>query len=353
MQIEKMLEMAIKMGGSDLFLIPGSSMQLKIKGRMTKLTDERIMPEGSEDFVRQIYGIAGRNIDKLLKTGDDDFSFSIPGVGRFSCSAYRQRNSLAAVIRIINFGLPRSEDLHIPEEVMSLSQTKSGLILVTGPAGSGKTTTQACLIDRINSEREGHIITLEDPIEHIHRHKKCLVSQREIGHDTDSYSHALRSAVRQTPDVILLGEMRDFDTIQTVLTAGETGQLIITTMHNVGAVNSIPRIVDGFPLDQQGQIRLQLSMVLRAVVSQQLIPTKSGVMKPVFEVLMVNPTVQSMIREGKIHELDKAMGIGKDGGLKTMDTDIKRLYDEGEITKETALAYAVDYETMERELLNA
>lgn len=346
MHIEKMLEMAVKMGGSDLFLVPGSSMQLKTKRGMTKLTDERIMPERSEELIRQIYAIAGRNIDSLLRTGDDDFSFSIPAVGRFSCSAYRQRNSLAAVIRIINFGLPRSEDLHIPEEVMNLWDVKSGLIIVTGPAGSGKTTTEACLVDRINTEREGHIITLEDPIEHIHRHKKSLVSQREIGHDTENYLHALRSAVRQTPDVILLGEMRGFDAINTALTAAETGQLVITTLHIAGAANSIKRIVDGFPAAQHAQIRLQLSMVLRAIISQQLIPTRDGSLQPVFELLVVTPAVQSIIREGNLDELDEMTVIG-------MDNDITRLYKAGEITKDTALAYAMDYDKMERKLLDS
>lgn len=350
MDIFEILKKGKDMGGSDIFLIPGSPICVKKAGEILALTEERIVPDISKHLLKQIYEKEERDIYTLLQTGDDDFSFSVPQVGRFRCNAYKQRNSLAAVLRIVTFGLPKSEEMHIPKEVMDLAGTKNGMILVTGPAGSGKSTTLACLIDKINHDRDGHIITIEDPIEYIHPHQKSLVSQREISHDTESYATALRAALRQTPTVILLGEMRDFETIQTALTASETGQLLLSTLHTVGAAKTIDRIVDVFPPNQQAQVRVQLSMVLRAVVSQQLLPKKEGGLEPAFEIMVVNPAIQNMIREGKIHQMDNVIYSGADAGMRTMDSDILRLYREGKITKETALTYAVNRETLERKL---
>ena len=233
---------------------------------------------------------------------------------------------------------------------MGLSRIKNGMILVTGPAGSGKSTTLSCLIDRINQEKSGHIITIEDPIEYIHSHRKSLVSQREISHDTENYEVALRAALRQTPNVILLGEMRDFETIQTALTAAETGQLLLSSLHTVGAAKTIDRIVDVFPAGQQEQIRVQISMVLRAVVSQQLLPVIGGGLEPAFEIMIVNPAIQNMIREGKVHQMDNVIYAGAEAGMRTMDNDILRLYREGKITRDTALTYAVNPDILERKL---
>ncbi len=349
-QIQDILKTGLEKGGSDIFLIPGSPVCLKQGGEVSPITQERIMPDASAELIRQIYEMARRSMDTLEACGDDDFSFSVKGLGRFRCNAYKQRSSLAAVLRIVTFGLPDSESMHIPPAVMDLYRTKNGMILVTGPAGSGKTTTLACLIDRINSQKSGHIITLEDPIEYIHSHQKSLVSQREIELDTKSYAAALRAALRQTPDVILLGEMRDFETIQTALTAAETGQLLLSTLHTVGAAKTIDRIVDVFPANQQGQVRVQLSMVLRAVVSQQLLPVIGGGLEPAFEIMIVNPAIQNMIREGKIHQMDNVIYAGADVGMRTMDNDILRLYKEGKITRDTALTYAVSPENLERRL---
>lgn len=349
-QIIDILQQGLEMDGSDLFLIPGSPVCLKRKGEMVPLGDERIMPEASETLIRQIYELAGRDVNELLLGGDDDFSFSLPGAGRFRCNAYKQRNSLAAVIRIVTFSLPDSNTMHIPKAIMDLYQTKNGMILVTGPAGSGKSTTLACLINRINRERSGHIITLEDPIEYIHSHHKSLVSQREITHDTKTYASALRAALRQAPDVILLGEMRDFETIQTALTAAETGQLLLSTLHTIGAAKTIDRVVDVFPAHQQSQVRIQLSMVLRAVISQQLLPVIGGGLEPAFEIMLSTPAIQNMIREGKVHQMDNVIYSGADMGMRTMDSDILRLYQEGKITKDTALSYAVNPETLSRKL---
>ncbi len=350
-QVQEILKTGMDMGGSDIFVLPGSPVSLKRGGEIFPVTSDRIMPDSSEELIRQIYQLAGRDIELLLRDGDDDFSFSVKGAGRFRCNAYKQRGSLAAVLRIVTFGLPDSGRMHIPEAVTDLYRQKNGMILVTGPAGSGKTTTLACLIDRINQKRSGHIITIEDPIEYIHSHQKCLVSQREIELDTENYATALRAALRQTPDVILLGEMRDFETIQTALTAAETGQLLLSTLHTVGAAKTIDRIVDVFPAGQQAQVRVQLSMVLRAVVSQRLLPVVDGGLEPVFEIMIVTPAIQNMIREGKIHQMDNVIYSGGDLGMRTMDSDILRLYKAGRITKETALTYAVNPDILGRKLV--
>ena len=233
---------------------------------------------------------------------------------------------------------------------MDLFSLKRGMVLVTGPAGSGKSTTLACLIDRINRERTGHIITIEDPIEYLHGHKGCLVSQREINTDTLSFAHALRAALRQAPDVILLGEMRDFETISTAMTASETGHLLLSTLHTVGAAKTIDRIVDVFPANQQQQVRVQLSMVLQAVVSQQLIPCVKGGQVAAFEVMRVDPAIASVIREGKVHQLDNMIYAGSASGMQTMDGDILRLYNEGLITRENALMYSVNPDVLSRKL---
>jgi twitching motility protein PilT len=233
---------------------------------------------------------------------------------------------------------------------MKLSELTSGLVLVTGPAGNGKSTTLACLIDRINKTRSGHIITMEDPIEYIHRHNQCIVSQREVASDTKNYVTALRAALRQAPNVLLLGEMRDLDTIETAMTAAETGQLIFSTLHTNNAVSTIDRIIDVFPTNQQHQIRLQLSMVLKAVVSQQLLPTVDGGMVPAFEIMICNLAVQNMIREEKVHQLDSVIFSGSKEGMISMDTSIFNLCKAGKISKRVALERCLDRNSMEAQL---
>lgn len=349
MQITDILRESLTRKASDLFLIPGARPSLKANGQTEYLDDDKLSPAVVHDLIEQIYQLAQqRSIQVLEMTGDDDFSFSIPGKdgGRFRCNAYKQRGTLAAVIRIVPFGLPDSEALHIPETIMNLYQVKNGLILVTGPAGSGKSTTLACLVDRINEKTNGHIITLEDPIEYVHSHKGCLVSQREISLDSESYSTALRAALRQTPSVIQLGELRDFDTIQTALTAAETGQLVLSTLHTVGAAKTIDRIVDVFPANQQTQVRIQLSMQLRAVISQQLLPDVNGGQQPAFEIMLSTPAIQTMIRSGKTYQIDNVIYSNAEAGMHTMDSDILRLYRQGKIAREVALSYAVDPKAM-------
>ena len=308
------------------------------------------MPEQTSEILEAIYQMANnRDISRLHNTGDDDFSFSIPGLSRFRINAYKQRGSLAAVIRVIAFQLPDPAELSIPEDVMSIADLTKGMVLVTGSAGSGKSTTMACLIDRINHSREGHIITLEDPLEYLHRHDRCIVSQREICTDTENYITSLRATLRQSPDVILLGEMRDHETIQTAMTAAETGHLILSSLHTLGAANSLNRIIDVFEPSQQHQIIMQLSMVLQAVISQQLVPDVNGKNVPVFEIMRLTPAIRNMIRDNKIHQIDGVISSSP-GQMRSMDQSLFELYKNGRITKETAINYAMNPEMLRRRL---
>ncbi|MDR0936886.1 MAG: type IV pilus twitching motility protein PilT [Oscillospiraceae bacterium] len=349
--IENILKEAVSNKTSDIIIAAGTKIYCKLAGQIKTITEEKLSAEDTEDLIRQIYTLDhDRDMSTLLEEGDDDFSFSIVDIGRFRCNAYKQRGSLSAVLRVVAFSLPDPEELFIPPAVLNLCGLKKGLILVTGAAGSGKSTTLACMVDRINNTRPGHIITIEDPIEFLHPHNLCVVSQREIAHDTMSYQSALRAALRQAPDTILLGEMRDFETIHTVITAAETGQLVLSTLHTIGAAKTIDRVIDVFPPAQQQQIRIQLSMVLQAVVSQQLIPSTAGGLIPAFEIMVVTPAIRNMIRESKVYQMDNVIYAGADLGMRTMDADLQRLFTEGKITKENALAYSVNPETLKKKL---
>lgn len=348
--IPEYLSYATTNHASDIFIIAGRPLSFKIDGKLSTY-GERIMPADTESFLRQIYHMANdRNFDSFLETGDDDFSFSIPGLSRFRVNTYRQRGSLAAVIRVIAFELPDPDVLNIPEDVMSAADFTKGMVLVTGPAGSGKSTTMACIVDRINHSREGHIITLEDPLEYLHRHDKCIVSQREICTDTESYLVSLRATLRQSPDVILLGEMRDYETIQTAMTAAETGHLVLSSLHTTGAANTIGRIVDVFEPTQQRQVSIQLSMVLQAVISQQLIPDINGHTIPVFEVMRLNPAIRNMIRDNKVHQIDGVIASSAHEHMRSMDQSLLELYKQRKITKETALKFASNADMLKRKL---
>ncbi len=351
MDLLTILTESVAKGGSDIYIVPGSPIIAKVRGKFEQISEDTLTIDQCAQIVEEMYALSNkRDMSALLLHGDDDFSLSVSKLGRFRCNVYKQRGSHAAVMRAVPFGLPDASELHIPEEVLNLCRIKRGMILVTGPGGSGKTTTLACMIDQINRERAGHIITLEDPIEYIHAHQRCIVSQREIINDTESFAKALRAALRQVPDVILLGEMRDYETIQTALTAAETGHLLLSTLHTVGAAKTIDRIVDVFPANQQQQVRIQLSMVLQAVVSQQLIPTVDGKMEPALEVMISNSAIQNIIREGKGHQLDNAIFAGAAQGMRTMDSDLLRLYKAGRISKENALLYATNPDTLERKI---
>ena len=350
MDMEMLLTAAVEKNASDIYIIAGLAASLR-KNKNIEHEFDRLLPEDTHSLLTQLYAMAqNRSMEQLLATGDDDFSFSVPGLSRFRVSAFKQRGSLAAVIRVIRFSLPDSRQLHIPEAVMELAGIRQGMVLVTGTAGSGKSTTLACLVDRINHDRQSHIITLEDPIEYLHRHDQSIVTQREIGSDTQSYVKALRAALRQSPDIILLGEMRDYKTIEVAMTAAETGHLLFSTLHTLGAANTLERIIDVFPANQQRQIAVQLAMALRAVVSQQLVPALDGSLVPAFEVMMVNPAIRTMIRDNKVHQIDGILATSARDEMFSMDMSLIQLFQKGIISRETALNYAANPEQMAKKL---
>ncbi len=351
MNLQEILQQAVQSGTSDIFIVAGTPVTLKINGEMKQLDDQRLTPAMTEELIEAIFQLSQhRSRQRLDQTGEDDFSFSLSQMGRFRVNVYRQRGSLAAVLRVVRFTLPDARELHIDPQILSLAEMKKGLVLITGAAGSGKSTTLACMIDQINRQRSGHIITIEDPIEYLHRHCRSIVSQREIGQDTPDYIHALVSALREAPDVILVGEMRDLETTQTVLSAAETGHLVFSSLHTTGAANTINRIIDIFPSDKQQQIRVQLSMVLRAIVSQQLVPCEQGGLIPAFEIMMVNNAIQTQIRENKIHQIDNTIQSGQREGMVTMDASLLRLLQQGRISRRTALLACTDPELMRKRL---
>ena len=351
MNVQEVLENIAKEEASDIFVVAGRPLTYKVHGKMHTYEEEKMLPDSCRDFVTAIYALADhRDMTHFETTGDDDFSFAIKGVSRFRVSTYKQRGSYSAVIRVITFSLPSSEELGIPDTIMNLANINHGMVLVTGPAGGGKSTTLACLIDKINREQEKHIITLEDPLEFLHAHKKSIVSQREVCTDTENYLTALRASLRQSPDVILLGEMRDYDNINTAMTAAETGHVIFSTLHTIGAANTIDRIIDAFPASQQHQVAVQLSLVLHAVVSQRLLPTVDGKLVPAFEIMILTPAIQNLIREGKTHQIDGMIYNSTNESMLAMDTSILRLYQQGVIDKNTALANASNPEMMSKRL---
>ena len=346
--LDDILRKALEYHGSDVFVVPGSHIMTKSHGKMIPISEEKALPNDIAVLVGRAYELARREQDTLINEGDDDFSFAVRDLSRFRCNTYRQRGSLAMTCRVVAFGVPDPKTYNIPDVVMRLADLRSGMVLVTGPAGNGKSTTLACLVDQINASRSGHIITIEDPIEYLHPHKQCIVSQREVPGDASSFARALRAALRQAPDVIMLGEMRDIETISTAITAAETGHLLLSSLHTLGAAKTIDRVIDAFPANQQNQIRAQLSMVLRAVVSQRLILTNEGKLHPVFEVMCVNPAIQNLIREGKTHQIDNAI-FGGGADMLSMDTELARLLRDDKIDKEQAALYAIHPETVERQ----
>ncbi|MDE6899631.1 MAG: PilT/PilU family type 4a pilus ATPase [Oscillospiraceae bacterium] len=348
--VQTYLKWAVEENASDLFVVAGRAVSIKRDGELVSIQGDRLMPDDSEALVRELYNMAHRSIDRCLSVGDDDFSLSVTGLARFRVNTYRQRGSLSAVIRIVSFGIPNWKEMDIPEEIMKIANMTRGMVLVTGPAGGGKSTTLACVVDAVNRTRDAHIITIEDPIEYLHRNDKSIISQRELAMDTSSYVTALRASLRQAPDVILLGEMRDLETIQTAMTAAETGHLVISTLHTVGAVNTIDRIIDVFPPAQQQQVRIQLAQVLKTVVSQQLLPTTAGGLVPTFEIMHLNNAVRSMVRDSRIHQIDSVIQTSAAEGMISMDESILRLYKAGRITAETAIHCAMNPDQLQKKL---
>ena len=351
MNLRTILEQAIEEKASDVFIVSGLPVSFRKDGVIKRVNEERLLPPDTESLLTEIYQHAGeRDLRILEEGGDDDFSFAIQGLSRFRVSAYKQRGALSAVIRIITFDLPDFKTLGIPEYIIHLGDTGKGMVLVTGPAGSGKSTTLACMIDQINRNQKKHIITLEDPLEYLHRHSSSIVSQREINVDTESYVTALRAALRQRPDVILLGEMRDYETINVAMTAAETGHLLLSTLHTIGAANTIDRIIDVFPASQQRQIAVQLSMTLNAVISQQLVPTVDGGVAPALEIMTVTPAIRNMIRDNKVHQIDGMIYSSMKEDMISMDGSLLNLYKAGTISRDTAIKYASNPDMLGKKL---
>jgi len=347
--IQDWLSKAVVEGVSDVFIGAGRSVSFKKNGVIIPQDGGFIPPFEAETIVTELYKMGNRQMTHFLETGDDDFPVTVPGLARFRVNTFRQRSTMAAIIRVVMFNIPDYKELLIPDKVMTIASEKNGLVLVTGPAGGGKSTTLACIIDAINKTRNCHIITLEDPIEFLHRDNKCIVSQREISTDTESYGVALRACMRQVPDIILLGEMRDYETIRTAITAAETGHLVISTLHTVGAAKTIDRVIDIFPPEQHQQIRVQLSLVLRMVISQRLLHNKKGESIPAFEIMHVNNAISNIIREAKTHLIDGVIQTAAQEGMIGMDAFILKLYRNGDITAETALSNASNPEQMRRQ----
>ena len=351
-EIDYLLITAGAKHSSDLHLTVGVPPKCRVYGKLENVDDNfpALMPQHIKELVYSL--IPEKLVARFESEGELDFSYSIPRVGRYRVNVYNQRGSQAATVRLISDTIPTAEQLGVPQAVVDLTQKKRGLVLVTGPTGSGKSTTLASIIDMINNNREAHVITLEDPIEFTYQHRLSIVNQREIGTDSNSYANALRAALREDPDVILVGEMRDLETISTAITAAETGHLVLSTVHTIGSSNTVDRLIDVFPSHQQQQVRIQLASVLEAVISQQLLPAADGSSRlAAFEVLHVNSAVRNLIREGKNHQLITYMQTYRKQGMITMDEAIIELYRQQKITREAALQFAQDPETMQNKML--
>lgn len=347
--IEEMLKVAKDAGASDLHITVGVPPKMRVNGHLITMDFPRMLPPDTSQLLSEIMNEKQR--EKFEEKGEHDMSFSIPNFGRFRVNAYKQRGSVAIALRLVGTQVPSPEVLGVPDSVIDLYQRKRGLVLVTGPTGSGKSTTLAAIIDKINNNRECHVITLEDPIEYLHQHKLAMVNQREIGLDSQSYANALRAALREDPDVILVGEMRDFETISVAITAAETGHLVLSTLHTIGAASTVDRVIDVFPPHQQQQIRVQFANVLEAIVSQQLIPRADDLGRvAAFEVLHANHAVRNLIREGKSHQLMSVMQTNRKAGMIAMDEAIQQLYRDGKIDREMAIQFAQDPDGMKNKL---
>lgn len=346
-RVEILLEEVIKKKASDLHLQVGLPPMLRVDGALAPVTSADILTEEAVETL--IFAILDEDQKQiLLKDKEFDFSFAFGDLGRFRVNAFHERGNLAAALRLIPNEMQTVEQLGLPSVVTKFSEYPRGLVLVTGPTGSGKSTTLAALIHKINHERAEHIITIEDPIEYTHKSRKSVVVQREVHYDTYSFSAALRSSLREDPDVVLIGEMRDLETIAAAITIAETGHLVFATLHTNSAAQSIDRMIDVFPPHQQPQIRAQLSNILMAVCSQRLIPTIGGGRIAAAEILIATPAVRNIIREGKTHQLEAVIQTGAEHGMQSMDKTLVDLIHKGTITYDEARNYAVDLEELDR-----
>ncbi|MCT4606634.1 MAG: type IV pilus twitching motility protein PilT [Marinisporobacter sp.] len=348
MNLEELMKTTSELGASDIHLTVGVPPVMRIYGELKKYGEKPLMPEDTLGLVKQL--VNETQIKVLEEQGEIDISYSQSKLGRFRVNIFKQRGSYGIAIRIVALRIPSMEELGLPPIVKELAMRKRGLVLITGPTGSGKSTTLASIIDYINNDRSCHILTLEDPIEYLHKHNKSIVNQREIGNDCKNFAYALRSALRQDPDVILVGEMRDLETISIAITAAETGHLVLSTLHTIGAAKTIDRVIDVFPPYQQQQVRIQLAAVLEGVISQQLLPKNGGGRIAAMETMIGTTAIRNLIREGKTHQIQTIVQTGSKFGMKTMDMSISELFRRGIISRETALSYGVDRNMIDRYL---
>lgn len=348
-QIIPLLEEAVRSKASDLHLSVGVPPIIRLHGELLPLDYPALVPEDTAVLAGQIMN--KKQEEEFKEKGELDLAYSCPGLGRFRVNIYRQRGSIAIALRVLNTEIPTLSSLNLPAVIKDFTLYHKGLLLVTGPTGSGKSTTLASFIDLINQERSCHILTLEDPIEYLHQHKNCMINQREIGQDSGGFAEALRAALRQDPDVILVGEMRDLETISIAITAAETGHLVLATLHTVDAVQTIDRVIDVFPPHQQQQIRIQLANTLIGVIAQRLLRRKDGAGRvPAVEILVSNPAVRNLIREGKIHQIYSVIQTGGRQGMQLMDSHLEELYRRGIIDRQTAIENATDPENLSKNI---
>ncbi len=344
-----LLHEAMGMNASDVHLTVGLPPMIRLKGELLPIRDFKLTPANTESVVSVMLSPLQRAI--LDEKGEIDFSYHIPNVSRFRVNIYRQRKSLTIAIRIIMTTVPTIKSLHFPDTLKELALRPRGLVLVTGPTGSGKSTTLAAMVDYINNSRRCHILTLEDPIEYLHRHRMSMINQREIGDDSLSFASGLRSALREDPDVILVGEMRDLETISTAISAAETGHLVLSTLHTPSAAQTVDRIIDVFPPYQQNQVRVQLASVLQGIISQQLLITADNMSRvAALEIMLANDAIRNTIRDGKIHQIPNYIQTGIKQGMMPMDYSLAQLVREGKITQETAYAYCRERDMLTRYL---
>lgn len=349
MDIKKTLMKAVELKASDLHITTNLPPVMRINGDLVYYGDKALIPEDTEDMMRQVLNEA--QVDKLNQVGEIDFSFHISDVSRFRVNAYKQRGSYTLAFRVVSVTIPTLDGLGFPPVMKELAMKQRGLILVTGPTGSGKSTTLAAMVNHINQNRSCHVITLEDPIEYLHKHGKSMINQREIGSDSMSFANGLRAALREDPDVILVGEMRDTETIATAITAAETGHLVMSTLHTGSADQTIDRIIDVFPPYQQQQIRIQLAGTLNGIITQQLLPTADGTGRfAALEIMVATGAISNLIREGKSHQIPTAIQTGVKLGMRSMDYSLADLVRYGIITQETAYTHAMDPEMLRRYL---
>lgn len=347
MEINSLLNTVIEKKASDLIIVAGSSPILRINGALLPVDSSRLSEGEAKSLIYSL--IDPKQKETFERTKELDCGYELKGIARFRVNLHYQRGTVAAALRFIPTDIPSLEDLRLPKAVADFADLERGLVLVTGPTGSGKTTTQACMVNMINTGRTRHVITIEDPIEYIHENKRSVVEQREVGIDTETFNAALRTVLRQNPDVILIGEIRDLETIQTAVTAAETGHLVISTLHTNDAVQSIDRIIDVFPPYQQLQIRAQISMSLQGIVAQQLIPKmdKKGMIVAT-EVLVATSAIRNLIRKGTTQEISSMLDIGAKFGMQSMDASLKNLYKDKLISYEEAYAHAINREHFEK-----